>query len=836
MRRGLIVLGVAAVAVLAWVLLRGEAWEERVEGGASGVLAPRAEPDAGHEFVMPTWTEAQPEAVPEVAESARTPAALAESLDLEVRVIHADGAPAAGCVVVLAPGEVPAWSRTLDSDGRGRGLGTDAGGTLWVGGATLQPVAFELPRARGRHELVLPAGEVIDGRVVIDGGPPPESFILTLEEDGGDPRGDAPWRIASALVPTMVGRAGEYGLLGQVIEGDGAFRFSGLPAGWTGRFRPEHPWHAGDDASLSVTAPARGLLLELRRVPRIRFRVVSAGDRSPEPFAGVTASVESDTSSTTDQFLCDALGRADVPMLRWDPAHTLGLDLANNAGTARRSLRLAIEDCTRDLDLGDIELSAGWTIPIRVLSRDRTPLAGARAATECGTLLQSGPTDAEGRAVLAGVPPDCPEMRVAAERHEPACVALPPAPPSEALEVVLQPCAWLDLVVASVDGQPRPGLHLVRSTQRHLDAREARSEFLDGAYQSGVYSGGLSSVGREDRRQPDGSTLRLLRSDSQLRALGRIPLGCVEDGATIDVSLVDRSSFVVWSSLAMTVPPGTTREELALLDARPHPFELLVTDAAGAPVEGVDVGIKASAGRPVQPVFVGRQETTGADGRATFDDVYAPLLDVRIEREGYVEATHPRLDSLVPQHLVLSRGLVVTLHGRTPSGRAVPLDAVWVEDLEGGDVRCEVEGVPEPAAPEAEAFATWRLGDLPPRPVVIRARVGGRDVRLPHDPQVPEARLEVPEFGSLTVNGLAQVRDVDGSPGLRGECPGDATTVLEAWVGRADIHRGSLTLPVVFPGEYRITLSATDSASGEERSVSGTVEVRAGETASVTLR
>lgn len=844
MRRLIFLFLVIGLAGAAWFVLGGQD-DHASEAGDPGLLTrlpepERRAPDRSLEAVVeprPADVTSLPLATP----GGHLDPPPLHALEIEVR--HADGVPASGCVVVVVRGGPPIWVATTGRDGRASGRALDGGVTAWIGGGTPQPVSSEIPEARGRHVVRLPHGDVIQGRVLVDGGLPPDPFVLGL--DPGDAFDDAPaasppWDVVEHFVPRLPGRSASYTEEGLLVGTDGTFRFSGLPSGWTGHFAPEYGWYADTWDDLAVTAPARDVVLALHRVPRIRLRVVSEGRREPEPFALVSASVESDSSSNGHGLTCDSNGRAEFCMLRWDPAHTLRMDIVNASGTARRNVVLDIEDSTRDLDLGDIELSGAWSLPFRVRTPEGRPVRGAEAAVECGADVRSDPTGFNGRGILVGLPPGCDAMFVAATRHDPVRVPLPPQPPAEPLDVVLTPCAWLDLVVTSSDGDPRQGLYVARATRRRVPADEAGSGFVREAHNSGLYLKRHGGAGSEDRREPDGSVLRTLRSCSELAGLDRVALGCVANGEVIDVEILDATRFVIWEAVGLTVPPGTTREEVAEIRMRPRAFTVRVSDEAGAPLVGAQVHVEASDGLSRIPVFPrGGQAETGDDGLATVDHVYAPLVDVSVELAGFAAATLADVDTLSVQHVMLSRGLELTLSAVTPSGRTAPLDGVWVERPDGEHVPCDVERLEGESAADNRRGprGAYRISGLPRRSVILCAQTGGRIFRQEHDPSVPAASLLVPEFGSLTVSGLGAGADFEGSLSLQGASLSEPVVFVHEWLGRGDALRGEFRWSLVFPGRYQVKLLAS-AANGEDRVLAGPVEVEvvAGREALVDLR
>jgi hypothetical protein len=822
-RRWLVAGLLVAAALLALRLLLRE--DAPAPGEAGPLVAPRATP-AVPEFDLSLDATADGGESDVGALQPLAPADdVADETDVTFVVLHADGVPARGCMVAVVAGEKAAWSALTDDDGTARGAPVAGPVTAWVGGTTLVPVAFPLAEGRGRHELLLPAGEIIDGWVVIDGAPPPEPVPLGLESDAGAAVG-VPWYVVSALSPRRPGESFTIEL-GAFTGAGGAFRFSGLPAGWTGRFEPPELCRSEDPHGLDAHAPERGRVLELQSIPHIRFRIVSADERLPVPFAQGMVVVHGALNSTSYGLNCDAGGRGSVPMLRWEATRKVQLDLADKAGSSRVRAWFDIADSAHDVDLGDIQLSAGWSIPFRVSAPDGSPIAGAVGATECEALLRSEGTDAAGLGRVIGVPPGCAELHVGAARHEPARVPLPAEPPSEPIRVTLVPCASLDLSVRSADGEPRPGLGLALSTERHVSAADVGSAFHESALQLGVKVAPSSQLNRQAYSQPDGSQLQVRRTAWRLPQLGEYSLGCQEAGVPVQVALFDASCFAVWSE-TVRLEGGEQRRLEAVLSTLPQALDVLVTDEAADPLPGTDVRIRCSTGAAEFAIGFVHGERTDPTGRARFAHLYAPALDVTCEKAGYVPASRAGVAPGSPVSLVLSRGLVVTLRCTDPQGRPALVDGAWI----GGTAKRHGERV-ESAIDEDGGMAgcsTWRFAGLQPGQLTIAVTAGGQEFTLEHDASIPEALLALPASGALVVTGLQAGRE-QASPTLHLRLEGSADDAQSRGLNLGHVARDRMSWPLVFPGRYRVELREGD------RVLAGPafVEVRAGETAQLEL-
>lgn len=820
---GLVTLG-AAVALVLW---SGET--------AADDVAPRSErrdePQDIPAFTAPHEAEA-PQAVEAVASAPAAASLAAEDVSsLELVIRHADGVPAARCRVALVTGAEVAWSAFAGDDGVAHGVRIEGAAVAWVAGATLLPAQFPLADGHGRHELVLPAGEIIEGRVEFEGGPPPEPVPLGLAPIDVD---SVPWTVRRALFPNVMGFATPSldDSLGSLLGDGGSFRFSGLTAGWEGRFEVPYTYFADGEHDLDARAPEHGRVLKLHRVPHVRFRVVSPGERSPVPFATATAMVSGNNNSSSTSMRCDAEGRADVAMQRWGQTLAVWIEASNPEGTARTTQKFELKDSSKDVDLGDIELVARWTVPFRVTELDGTPIAGAVAETNCGDRLRSEPTTADGSGQLVGVPPGCAEILVAAARHALAHVPLPAALPAQPIEVKLARSNWLTLHVASAADSPLTGLRLQMQSPQRMSKGEAAIDFLADALQLGLKVGnGSMSFGREDRTQADGTVLRTWRHGWRLRGAGEFELGSVEPGLPVELQILDCARGPVWAASVVLGPTEERRLE-AVIASKPATVELLVEDETGAPVPDVEVSLRASQGA-VKDVTGGWSTLrTDAAGRVQIADVYTPLVDVSCKKEGFMPATLAGVVPGVLGHVTLRRGLVVTLRCVDARGAPSPVQSVWCKAPKGADVDHDNSVLDEDG--RITGSATWRIQGLPPGPMQIEVSAGGRRFQLEHDASEPEARFVVPDHGAVLVRGLQSAKDRNGVR-LNLALEGADDTSPGASIGLGAISRDRVTVPLVFPGRYRVELTATDETGTHTLAGPVHVDVRVGETSEVSL-
>ncbi|GJM22931.1 MAG: hypothetical protein DHS20C15_28460 [Planctomycetota bacterium] len=269
-----IVFGVALIAVGQWFLWSNQRASDR----------PRAMLPIG--AGLATSRDAQPAQIPAAQLSghstplegralAAQPATDGSPARLVLHVRHAGGEPARGARVALRFDNNSAWfaTGTLDDLGTFDAPGSDAPAKLVVVGATALPAHFELASASGAHELTLPEGAVIAGRVLIDGAPPgapfPVALSLGLDEHlrlhaQGFPEAQS----AGLVLPALAGS--------QLTDSAGAFHFSGVPL-------DEHVWvHvprpflrvAERSSEQPMRAPQHEVLLNIARPASLFGRVV----------------------------------------------------------------------------------------------------------------------------------------------------------------------------------------------------------------------------------------------------------------------------------------------------------------------------------------------------------------------------------------------------------------------------------------------------------------------------------------------------------------------------------------------------------------------------------
>jgi len=764
---------------------------------------------------------AGPGAVPTAAPG--DPAAL-----LDLVVFHSDGQPGAGCRVALECGGWVAATWT-DAAGRASLVGDDGPGTLWVGGASTTVQRFALPVARGAREVSLAAGAVVEGHVQVEGAASADGVVLAIEEDVAGP--GLSEAVTLALKDIGAGFP-NHSQNGQRLGADGAFRFSALPRSTELYFVSPPGWSFPDGRAPAVTAPAQGLRLVLRRDPVVRLRILEV-DRSPAAGARLGGAVSGPSSTHGLAVTAADDGRAAFPLPAACRPPRVTLSLANAAGSSRLELDLGVLDASRDHDLGDILLQDTWTVPFRVRRPDGTPVPGARLRAERGLDIASEPTGPDGVGELRGVRPDGPDLVAGAPGHAAAFVPLPDGEPQAPLDVVLVPCGRLRLQLLP-EGRSFDGLSVEVSYEDPPEAQvDDRLETLRD--HGGGDATAVFLMGREtlDER---GAPVRRRSVRYLLGSSGRVDLdtGCVPVGRLVWVSASDRLDYVVAEPPPVRLAPGEERVLGLHVDGRAQPVEVLVTDAAGTPLEGIECGISlpASARRDAS-FIVGAAERTDALGRASCSDVYAPAVELSVSEPGYAPVRR-RITPGVLEHVVLDPGHAVVLRCHDPDGRPVAVHAS-VRRADGSALDREPQALDAGHA-AGDPSTAWRFEHLPPERVAFEAQVGGRRFSLEHDAREPEAHLELPASGRLEVSWPELAPFPDGHPVvLARDGEGHELQRLVDFGSRERV--GAAALDVVYPGRYEVRLVRM-WMGGHQEPLHGpeTVEVRAGETARASLR
>lgn len=479
--RGIAFAGVAllALAAVLWVLARDEG--ERAEPAALSTEpvavesvrelpdplgGPRAEADVSA-LRAPEGSALE---VPAEAGDAPEPVA---PLDITLR--HADGEPAGGALVAVtdADGELLA-ELVAPEDGRLHFDGWDAAVRVHAAGLSPRPAVLELELGRGAHELALPEGAVLAGRVLVDGEPPGQRFPLAIDDDALAPQlfEGYPGDSRLARLPGQVWGDASDGFL---TDADGHFRISGLPHGWVVKL--EAPRYFRRDATRSspedTAVPALDYTLALLAPALITGRVLTAEGapafdatlkgwvRFPEmpPREGVFQSMARGHSFHVTQLDADARFALPLEHVRTlaealagarrgpEPGATLDLEL-DARSDVHGTLHLEREglDASLPYELGDLYLAPSFTVRVRVLDLDGAPLADASVRPEVsdpfgGRVLR---TDADGLVEFLSADSELGLATVVAAGRQAARVTLPAAPQDAPVEVRLGPTTSVD--------------------------------------------------------------------------------------------------------------------------------------------------------------------------------------------------------------------------------------------------------------------------------------------------------------------------------------------------------------------------------------------------------
>lgn len=398
-------------------------------------------------------------------------------------VQHFDGSAAAGASVAAVRGkdDVVA-SGFLDGGGQWRVELPAEELVIYVVGASWQAGEREIAADATEELLKLPGeGGWITGTVDEGGRPPRRPLRVTLH----------PVSLRGLGLPAAVRRhfSKISASISQVTSTDGAFRFSGVPAEWSGEVRvPADQRLASGRVGVDVSGPTEGLRLELplevavtgvvldsvSRAPlsgiRVSWKIELAGD-GEVTVNGQRISLGSNFSSSSGSSTTggDGTFKADLSRLGATNINGQQIDMLRElAGGIARSITVQLWN-GRDFNLiqyraEDVDIREGYhfemdflegdDIPLVVVDQDGAPIEGAVARAGWTSQVESEPTDAEGRVELRAVSPELTQVLVGAEGFQEVAFDLPDEI-GVVGRVVLPHACTLTVTTLGPDGKPK---------------------------------------------------------------------------------------------------------------------------------------------------------------------------------------------------------------------------------------------------------------------------------------------------------------------------------------------------------------------------------------------
>lgn len=692
-----------------------------------------------------------------------------------LEVVDAAGVPQPHVpVFVLAGGGLLQSART-DATGRAE-LTAPAADEVLVAAHGAVPQRVRLETITARQRVVLATGAVVEGVVQLP-PLPHEAVVLHLEHDRA-----AAW--ARGLDEGVLAELARSGIGERRLRlepaADGAFRFTGLAPDWTGALTTDGAWTLRepsgrgclDDAcTLLLLQPVQGLRLELTPPFVIRGRLL-AGDG---PAAGLTVSVVAPEPAGAGTFrsgISDADGRFRIGVPR--PARGgawRGELLVGSAGDHLLQRRLEATATESTVDLGD--LGVGRSLVFVVRGTDGAPLAGAeaRVVTADGAFV-TATTDAQGRAVLFGVPPQAREGQVVAHGHR---LTLVPLPAGGEVAVRLVAGNGVDLQVVEPDGGPATGLRVRLEAECLPFAAPGQTTPMPGPF------------------------VQAFPLDDQ----GRWQFADLFPGVLLRLVVVDELGQEVGRTDVVAPPLGRCDAVTITVAARTFHCEGRVQDEQGRAVPRVRLHAEHGG-----QALTARSD---AEGRFRLGPLRAPLAGVHLEADHPAFVTWLQTDAVLqpgtPLDLVLARGRTLRVSARQRGGAPVVARDVWLT----------FEGAPV-CLGRAGDDGHWVFERAAARPGRLVVRLGGRECSEPIDALATDLDVRLPDLGTVTVS-FAPI-----GPLARGErlclvlAPVDPAGEVDRSYLPADTEP-TTAAPVLqlLPGRYSLALEARRLGGGGAR-------------------
>ncbi len=288
----------------------------------------------------------------------------------------------------------------------------------------------EFSREIGRRVVKLVEGELIAGRVLVDGAIPQRAVELSFEDaDQLEALSAFPREVITRLRGARETVRRSYA----ATDSNGAFAFHGLSAKCSGRLRFEGPYFLDQPGSDSerrwtrISAPDHDLELRLLSGTSLQFRVVDA-DGKTSPNAKAKFIIERTAGSGKDNWVgnvrADDEGRI-VSHFAPGKMSSFSVVLSDVIGDAEKTYALTPPETPLKLwDLGELALGALREVRVQVVDSEQRPIADAKVQPVPAGKMYIEKTDLEGR-VAQSVNVAVEKLFVQAEGFESEYVTIP---------------------------------------------------------------------------------------------------------------------------------------------------------------------------------------------------------------------------------------------------------------------------------------------------------------------------------------------------------------------------------------------------------------------------
>ena len=570
--------------------------------------------------------------------------------------------------------------------------------------------------------VVLPAGRVLGGAVLVDGAAAVDPIEIEVRSDLRllEVQAAAPEALqAIGIEPHATGRL-------RVVTSGGQFRIEGLPENWSGRLR-SNDWTLvaaaveGQKPALSwieLPEPREDVLVRLRRLAAIRGRVMRQDGRTPAAQASVAVAVADREQERIVAGRTNDRGEFALatPI---EAAQILRLDVRVNTSSGLAG-DWHFDRPPPHLDVGLLTMPGTRRITLAVIDGAGAAIVDAGARLEGAEVWQS-PVGPEHEIAVEGPTAAC-ALEVSAPGFQPVRVEISAAAADTAHTVRLQTSNRLVVRFLGHDGAPEPDvLAVLVAPAPILDLANGSTPRTRHLREGALERVSSRGAGEEWWLRPNQrGEIRI----TDLRPNVQLTLHAIPDGG----------AEVLTRDLGATSATGRMEHEVRV-ERQWLPLEIQVLDPGGNGVAGAEATLRAGADGISATVLHARADEAGrvrsqVSSRGPFLLQIAARGFRLLQVDGFLA---PADGSCVLLHLEYERALDLTVIDA--AGQALPGSCHVVRPGQDPIYGSEI------------GVGRFRFSSLPAGSWEAVVRVSGREYRQMIDADTPSARVIVPAHG-----------------------------------------------------------------------------------------